>query len=115
MNGSTRHILLLVSSALLAIFLVGCENTKIGDINRDPGRYAGREVTISGNVTDSFGALSEGAFEVDDGTGRIWVLSEGFGAPSQGSHTTVTGRVHSGVTFGGRSFGTVLRETQPRH
>src|SRR2546426_5107532 len=33
---------------------------------------------------------NEGAFEVDDGTGRIWVLSEGFGVPGKRSeeHTS---------------------------
>lgn len=115
MDRSANHSVLLVSSALLMIFLVGCQTTKIGDINRDPGRYAGKEVTISGQATDSFGVLNEGAFEVDDGTGRIWVLSEGFGVPGKGAHVTVTGRVQAGVTFAGRSFGTVLRETQRHH
>src|SRR5437899_10215366 len=69
------------------IFLVGCETTKIGDINRDPGRYAGKDVAISGQATESFGVLNEGAFEVDDGTGRIWVLSEGFGVPGKGARS----------------------------
>ncbi len=115
MDRSTNHSVLLVWSVLVMIFLVGCETTKIGDINRDPGRYAGKEVTISGQATDSFGVLNEGAFEVDDGTGRIWVLSEGFGVPGKGAHVTVTGRVQSGVTFAGRSFGTVLRQTQRHH
>jgi len=95
------------------IFLVGCETTKIGDINRDSGRYAG--IPSPGKPRISFGVLNEGAFEVDDGTGRIWVLSEGFGVPGKGAHVTVTGRVQSGVTFAGRSFGTVLRETQSQH
>jgi hypothetical protein len=40
----------LVPLALLVIFLVGCETTKISDINGDPGRYAGKEVTISGRA-----------------------------------------------------------------
>ena len=52
--------------------------------------------------------------KVDDGTGRIWVLTSHGGAPSEGANVSVTGRVSSGVTFAGRSFGTVLRETE-RH
>ncbi len=114
MNRGRKIAASLASLALLMIFLLGCETVKISDINRDPGRYGGKEVTISGRVTGSFGALSEGAFEVDDGTGRIWVLSEGFGVPSQGARVRVTGHVQSGINFGGRSFGTVLRETQRR-
>ncbi len=114
MNRSARTAALLGSLALLVIFLFGCKTASISDINRDPGRYAGKEVTISGRVTNSFGVLKEGAFEVDDGTGRMWVLSGGFGVPSQGARVSVRGRVQSGVNFGGRSFGTVLRETERR-
>lgn len=104
-----------LSLGILLIFLAGCETTRIGDINRDPGHYAGRDVTIAGEVVNSFGALGEGAFEMDDGTGRIWVLSTGYGVPSQGARVSVTGLVESGVTFGGRSFANVLRETKRRH
>lgn len=114
MNRSTRTAALLTSLALLLILVAGCNTAKIGDINRDPARYAGREVTISGRVINSFGALGEGAFELDDGTGSIWVLSEGFGVPGQGAHVGVTGRVEQGITFGGRGFGVALRETQRR-
>jgi hypothetical protein len=59
--------------------------------------------------------MNEGAFEVDDGTGHMWVIAEGFGVPGQGSRVAVTGRVQSGVRFGGKSFGTVLRESRRRH
>ena len=98
----------------LTVVLAGCERTKISDINRDPGKYANKDVTIAGEVTSAFGALNQGAFEVDDGTGRLWVLSTGYGVPSQGAHVAVTGRVQSGVTVAGRSFANVLRETKPR-
>ena len=104
-----------LSLGVLLVFLAGCETTRIGDINRDPGRYAGRDVTVAGEVTNSFGALGEGAFEMDDGSGRIWVLSTGYGVPSQGARVSVTGRVESGVTIGGRSLTNVLRETKRRH
>lgn len=101
--------------ALVLVLLAGCETTRIGDINRDPGRYAGRDVTIAGEVVTSFGALGEGAFVVDDGTGTIWVISGGYGVPGQGARISVTGRVVSGVTIGGRTLANALRETQRRH
>jgi hypothetical protein len=105
-----------ILAAALGILLsmAGCESTKIADINRDPGQYLGKEVTIAGQVTSAFGALNQGAFEVDDGTGRLWVLSSGFGVPTQGAKVAVTGRIASGVTVGGRSFANILRETKPR-
>ena len=115
MKGSIAKTVAALTLALATILLVGCpQGTSIADINRDPGRYSGKEVTVSGAVVNTFGLLSQGAFEVDDGTGRIWVLSESFGVPSRGARVRVTGRIQSGVTLGERSFGTVLRETQRR-
>jgi hypothetical protein len=107
----SRAALLLVTLLLVT----ACEGVKIGDLNRDPSRYQGREVTITGRVVDSFGLLGDGAFQVDDGTGRIWVVSGGFGVPSNGLRVAVTGTATSGLTIAGRSFGNALRETHPRH
>jgi hypothetical protein len=67
-------------------------------------------VGIVGNVTDSYGVLGNGAYEIDDGTGRIWVATR-RGVPSRGSRVGVKGRVLNGFQWGGRSFGTVLEET----
>jgi hypothetical protein len=106
----------LAGSLLVALLLLAaCEGVKIGDLNRDPSRYHGREVTITGRVVDSFGLLGDGAFQLDDGTGRIWVISGGFGVPSNGLRVVVTGTASSGLTIAGRSFGNALRETHPRH
>ena len=98
------------------IFLTACPpHVSIERINRDPGRYAGKEVTIGGRVTNSFGALGSGVFEIEDNTGRMWVYSQRYGVPSTGTKIAVTGTVSQGFSFGGRSFATVLRETERRH
>lgn len=108
-----------VSTMLLAIatlFLTACPTrTSIEKINRDPGRYAGKEVTIAGRVSNSFGALGTGVFEMEDDTGRMWVYSQRYGVPSSGAKVAVTGRIEQGFSFGGRSFATVLRESERRH
>jgi hypothetical protein len=97
------------------IFLAGCPNrTTIADISRDPGRFAGKDVTVAGHVSDSFGALGNGIFEVDDGTGRLWVYSQGYGVPNNGTNVAVTGRIEQGFSFGGRSFAVVMKETSRR-
>ena len=115
MHKSRRWRLATLPAVLGIMFaLAGCEHTKISDINQDPGRYANKDVTVAGQVTSSFGALNQGAFEVDDGTGKLWVLSSGFGVPAQGAKVAVTGRISSGVTVAGRSFANILRETKPR-
>lgn len=96
--------------------LAGCPpRVSIAKIDRDPGRYAGKEITIAGRVTDSYGALGRGAFQVDDGTGTMWVLAGHFGVPEAGAKLAVTGYIEQGFTLGGRNFATILRETERRH
>jgi hypothetical protein len=105
--------LLAIMLALVTLLLAGCQRTTIADINADPGRFRDKEVTIVGRVVTSFGALGEGGYEVDDGTGRIAVITT-RGVPGEGARVRVTGRVSSGITFAGRGFGTYIRETD-RH
>jgi X-X-X-Leu-X-X-Gly heptad repeat protein len=109
-----RHMRFLAVAVAVTLWLAGCQRTSISDINNDPGRYYNKEVTVAGQVTSAFGALNQGAFELDDGTGRLWVVSSGFGVPSQGARVAVTGFVQSGITVAGRSFANVLRESKPR-
>lgn len=112
-----KHLRVFLALALLVatISLAGCpKSATIADINADPGRFRDKEVSIQGRVVSSFGLAGEGAYELDDGTGRIWVLSSGGGVPGKGVTVRATGRVQTGLTFAGRSFGTVLRETD-RH
>ena len=100
------------SLLLAAVFLLtACPSqTTISRINADPGRYRNKEVGIVGNVTDSYGVLGNGAYEIDDGTGRIWVVTR-RGVPSRGARVGAKGRVYTGFNWGGRNFGTVLEET----
>jgi hypothetical protein len=96
------------------LFLTACPSgTTISKINADPARYKHKEVGIVGRVTNSYGVLGQGTYELDDGTGRIWVATT-RGVPSRGSRVGVKGHVINGFTFGGRSFGTVLEETGRR-
>jgi hypothetical protein len=111
----TRALSVLLTS-LAALLLAGCPpHESIAKINQDPARFAGKEITIAGRVTDSFGALGSGVFQIDDGTGTMWVFSEKFGVPGSGASLAVTGRIQQGFAFGGRNFATILRETERRH
>jgi hypothetical protein len=58
--------------------------------------------------------MGVGAFEIDDGTGRLWVISDKYGVPGRDAGIAVTGRIEQGLAFGGRNFATVLRETRRR-
>ena len=96
------------------LLLTACPSqTNIAKINANPDKYRGKEVGIAGRVTDSYGALGLGAYEIDDGTGRIWVATK-RGVPSRGSQVGAKGYVHNGFNFAGRSFGIVMEETDRR-
>ena len=96
------------------LLLTACPSqTTISKINADPARYRNKEVAIVGRVTDSYGVMGQGAYEIDDGTGRIWVATR-RGIPSRGSEVGTKGYVHNGFSFGGRSYGTVIEETDRR-
>jgi len=103
--------LVLVSFTLL---LTACPSqTTISKITRDPDHYRGKEVGIAGRVTDSYGAVGVGAYEIDDGTGRMWVATR-RGVPSRGSHVGAKGYVRNGFSFNGRNYGTVMEEVDRR-
>jgi hypothetical protein len=105
--------------ALLGIgilFLAGCPRRQnIALITQEPGRFRGREITIAGKVVNSFGVMGEGAFELEDGTGRMWVFSEKYGIPGKDAALAVTGRVQETFSIGGRHFPIILRETRRPH
>jgi RecJ-like exonuclease len=96
--------------------IAGCPtHTSIADINKDPGHFANKDISISGTVSEAFGALGNGVFQMDDGTGRIWVYSQNYGIPGNGNKVSITGRVQQGFAFNGRNFGVILRQTEDRH
>lgn len=99
--------------AALVLFTACPSQTTISKINADPARYRNKEVGIIGTVRDSYGVMGNGAYEIDDGTGRLWVVTK-RGVPSRGARIGAKGRVYTGFNFGGRNFGTVLEETDRR-
>ena len=112
------HLVKKIGSASLVLaavlLLTGCPSqTTISKINADPARYRNKEVAIVGTVRDSYGALGQGAYELDDGTGRIWVVTR-RGVPSRGARVGAKGHVYTGFNFGGRNYGTVIEETDRR-
>ena len=103
-------------SAILvgALALTACPSkTTISKINQDPGRYRDKQVGLIGTVTNSYGVLGNGVYELDDGTGRIWVVTS-RGVPSRGSRVGVSGRVYTGIQYDGRNYGLGLKEDDRR-
>jgi len=109
-----RNTAVIVSILMGAVLLTACPSqTNIARINADPGRYTGKEVRITGTVNNAFGALGNGAYELDDGTGRMWVATR-RGVPANGTRVGATGRIRNGLNFAGRNFGIVMEETDRR-
>ena len=100
----------------LATTLGGCalslRNPDIADLQRHPGRYQDRTVSVSGVVTSSWGVplVPFRFYKVDDGTGQVTVLSQSARMPATGERVRVRGRVQDVAMFGGRAVGLHLRE-----
>ena len=110
----TRKIVYLTTIVIVALSLVACERKRISEINADPGRYMNKEVAVAGQVTQSIGALGKGVYQLDDGTGRLWVLTNSRGVPSKGARVGVKGHVKPTITFLGINYATVMEETDRR-
>lgn len=99
-----------VCALIAAVMLTACEQATISKIKNDPSHYNNRTVVVDGRVTNSFGAIVAGVYELEDETGKIFVISNG-GVPSKGARVAVKGKVMNGVTLMGRNYGTAIRES----
>jgi hypothetical protein len=104
----TRLPAILVLVGLLSV--AADAKTSINKINADPSRYHNKKVSIVGTVTDSYGVMGQGAYEIDDGTGRIWVVADRM-VPAKGARVEAKGRIITGFVWSGRNMGTVLQES----
>ena len=115
MSKTRKTVLISTLVAALAL-LAGCpRGVSIAELNRNPGHYFNKEVGVAGNVVTSYGVMGTGAYELDDGSGKIWVLSGGYGVPSKGAHIRVAGTVIQGANVGGMNVGLALKETRRSH
>jgi hypothetical protein len=100
----------------IAAALSGCavslRNPDISELQRHPGRYQDRTVSVSGVVTSSWGVplVPFRFYKVDDGTGELTVLSQSSRMPASGERVRVKGRVQDVAMLGGRAVGLHLRE-----
>jgi hypothetical protein len=96
---------------MLAVFvLAGCAGvTPIRDLLNDPSKYDGKTVRIEGKVRGSAGGLGVGAYEVEDETGRLTVVSERNDPPRSGAEVGVKGKFQALLSLGIKSLA-VLRE-----
>ncbi len=96
---SLALILLLTATAAGA---AACAGKTIQHVLADPARYRDREVTISGNVVDSYSFGGQGAYHIEDRTGGLWVVSQ-HGVPRKGAKVKTTGTIREGINLGALS------------
>jgi hypothetical protein len=100
------------TTLMLGIVLVGasaCSSAiHIRDLMDRPQEYDGKTVRVKGTVTQSVGVLGTGAYEIDDGTGKIYVVAKGQGVPRQGAKTKAEGRFESLFSFMGKTMAAIV-------
>ena len=108
-----------VAALFLALGLAGCATKTINRIMAEPSRYNNRDVTIQGTVVKSASLLGHGTYQIDDGTGTLWVVSK-KGVPRKGARVKVTGKIRDVVDLGSviplpPEVGSGLVMTESRH
>ena len=111
--------LILLSAMLVGPLAGGCGGRSFDEIRRivaDPFSYESKDVNVKGRVINVFdptrGLLGLSAYQVDDGTGRIWIISR-TGAPSRGQEVGLKARVRRDLKIGNELFGgAVLNEIE---
>ena len=119
---SVSTALLSVVILFIGLFTTACpQHRTIREIERNPGRYANKEVLITGVVRDSYGVsipgarMGGGVYKIDDGTGSIWVLVTDGSVPVKGAEVGIRGVVGEGISWGGRNYGLGVYEKQRRY
>ena len=110
--------LILLSVVLVGPLAGGCGGRNFDAISRilaDPLSFESKDVSVKGRVTNVFdptsGLLGLSAYQVDDGTGKIWIISR-TGAPSRGQQVDLKARVRRDFKLGNDVFGAVLNEIE---
>ena len=88
-----------ISLLIIALVSCGIGTTKIGDIVGHPRDYADKEVTISGEVTETFSLFVVKYFVVRDNSGEISVVTD-KPLPAKGEKIKVKGTVKETFSFG---------------
>ena len=106
---------LVYPSVVLVLFLLcqcsGLMSTKIADIRNNPRQYAGKEVTVSGEVTGTFSLIVIKYFTLRDSTGEITIVTQ-RPLPKEGERLKVKGTVREAFSIGSESLLVIVEEPE---
>lgn len=103
----------IASVAFAAALLTCCDSlvsTPIGSIQKDPRAYAGKSVTISGEVTEAQSLVLVKFFYVRDDSGEIAVVTQ-RPLPKKGAKIKVQGVVEEAFSILDRQFIVLVEKT----
>jgi len=96
---TTMRSIALALLVFTAVMSAACGARTINKVLADPARYRNHDVKLSGSVVDSYSLVGRGAYQIDDNTGKLWVVSDN-GVPRKGARVTVKGTVREGFSLG---------------
>ncbi len=100
---------------LSSLMLSGCSglfSTPIGKILADPRAYAGKTVTVSGEVTQIFSLVFLKYFRVRDETGEIVIVTD-KPLPKVGTKISVKGTVQEAFSIGDQQLIVIVEQSKP--
>lgn len=101
---------------LFSLTLLSCSelfSTPIGKILADPRAYAGKTVTVSGEVTEIFSLFFMRYFKLRDKTGEIVIVTHRV-LPKVGTKLKVKGGVEEAFSIGDQQFIVIKEQNKPR-
>ena len=91
----------------------GVSSTPVSEILQKPRAYEGKQVTISGNVVETFSLVVLKYFMVRDATGEIAVVTQ-RPLPKKGEHIEVQGRVQEAFSIGDQQLIVIVEDSAKR-
>ena len=100
---------------ITCIFFGCAGGVKIADIEAQPGKYNDKNVTVKGEVVQTFAVpfLSQSLVKIDDGTGQIWVKPYEK-VPFKGEKISVDGTLKVGLTIANKNLGFIVIEKEKK-
>jgi hypothetical protein len=107
-----RRVLAVAFSFFALLLLTACDLDTVAEVKHDPFKFEKRDAHLGGIVTESFSVLGYGFYQVEDPTGRIYVISRGKGVPGRGAKVEIRGKAINAFSLSGVDYGTVINESK---
>jgi uncharacterized protein YdeI (BOF family) len=96
-----------VTATILGYLGFAFANPAMTDINKIQQKDSGTRVNIRGKVISQAPFLDGGAYQIEDKTGKVWVLTQGK-LPKQGEEISIEGKIeYKNIVLEQQSLGEV--------